>query len=406
MEADFLWLALSVYLADRFAPRQPYGVNAPTFWRRRIHLQIPVRLPERWTATATKLAAVLEFLTEDDWSFDFVPGRSPFSVETQEHFPNVRRLPADWTALFSGGLDSLAGAVWWLQRTESVGLLVSGQTHSRIACGQALQVDGLCTHFPGRVEHLGMSYGLSDKNGLNGFESSQRARGFIHTSLGCLAALMQGHSELLLFENGVGAFNLPCDTAQFGSQNSRGAHPLYLRRMAAFVSAAFSRPFAIINPFTFATKSQMLGAGCMGQFASLFQKSFSCDRYPNYPHKASQCGSCPSCLVRRLAFFSAGLTDAPDGYSVDVFRPSRSFDVSQSVGLTKLATQAGALGNALESEDPWHSLCALWPDLLRTELVFGAEAIRGPTMALFRRHVDEWKAFSSAIHPGSVAFAE
>jgi hypothetical protein len=186
------------------------------------------------------------------------------------------------------------------------GLLVSGQTHPRIATGQQAQVAGLRDHFPGRLEHIGISYGIPDKHGLSGFESSQRTRGFVHIAFGALDALMADNEQLFLFENGFGALNLPCDSAQIGSQSSRGTHPVFLLRMAAFVRAVFERRFLISNPFTFSTKAQMLAAPGMDQFVSLLQKSFSCDRFPNYHHKTPQCGCCASCLVRRLAFCGSG----------------------------------------------------------------------------------------------------
>ena len=373
LEADFAWVALAVYLADRFAPR--YGVNGPAFWRRRIHLQIPVSDPGVWENASQRLVHALEFLTEDDWSFQFNAGRADFSAESQEHFRKMRGPQIEWTSLFSGGLDSLAGALRWLQSTDAVGLLVSGRTHNRIAAAQKAQVAELRQHFPQRIEHVGVEYGVLAKHGLTGFE------------------------QLFLFENGFGALNLPCDAAQLGSQNSRGTHPVFLRRMAAFVGAVFARPFVIANPFTFSTKSQMLAAPGMRRFVSLFQKSFSCDRYPNYPHAAPQCGCCASCLVRRLSFHAADLPDDSANYSTNIFRPRHPLRESELVALTKLTIQADTLAATLGREEPWADLCETWPDLLRTEIELAAPSFADPTVALLRRHVAEWKSFSDAIDP-------
>ena len=104
--------------------------------------------------------------------------------------------------------------------------------------------------FPNRVEHVGIGYGFPDKNRheLDGFESTQRTRAFMHTALGSVIALMAGNSQLFLFENGFGALNLACDSAQFGSQNSRGTHPVFLRRMAALVSADFFKAIRYRQP--------------------------------------------------------------------------------------------------------------------------------------------------------------
>lgn len=399
LEADFVWLAVAAYFADRCAPRYPYGMSGPAHWRRRIHLEIQVSDVAVWQNAAAALAHALEFLTEDDWTFEFRPGRAEFDAERQGHFPKMCAPEIAWTSLFSGGLDSLAGALQWFAGTEGTGLLVSGQTHNRIAAGQESQVADLREYLPGRVEHVGIHYGFPDKqrHELTGFESTQRTRAFVHTALGSVAALMAGNSQLFLFENGFGALNLPCDSAQFGSQNSRGTHPVFLRRMAACVSAVFSQPFVIANPFTLSTKAQMLSALSVRRFEALLQKSFSCDRFPNYNHAAPQCGCCPSCLVRRLSFHAAGLPDDAKQYSTDIFHPRRQLRGAELLSLSKLTVQADSLASCLRLRDPWPALCAKWPDLLRTELELKSPAFRDATINLLRRHVDEWRGFSSAF---------
>ena len=407
LEADFIWLAVAAYLADRCAPRYPYGMSGPAHWRRKIHLQIPVSDPVVWKKAAAALAHVLEFLTEDDWTFEFLPGRAEFDAERQQHFPKMGGPDIAWTSLFSGGLDSLAGALNWLKRADGTGLLVSGQTHSRIATGQELQVSELRVRFPSRIEHVGVGYGFPDKqrHRLEGFESTQRTRAFVHTALGSVAALMAGNAQLFLFENGFGAFNLPCDSAQFGSQNSRGTHPVFLSRMAALVTAVFSRPFIIANPFTFSTKAQMLSAESVRSFAPLLNKSFSCDRFPNYKHPEHQCGSCPSCLIRRLSFHAAELPDDSKGYSTDIFSPRRSLREAELISVSKLIVQADSLARCLRSQEPWLALCAKWPDLLRTEFELDLPGFRESTIQLLRQHVDEWLAFTSSMKTSALAFA-
>ena len=407
LEADFVWLAVSAYLADRCAPRCPYGKSGPAHWPRRIHVEIPVSDAAVWMRAEARLAHALEFLTEDDWTFKFLPGRTAFTAEQQGHFPKLRGPEITWTSLFSGGLDSLAGALHWLAQSAGVGLLVSGQTHNRIAVGQNSQVAALRELFPSRIEHVGIGYGFPDKNrhDLYGFESTQRTRAFIHLALGSVAALMAGNSQLYLFENGFGALNLPCDSAQFGSQNSHGTHPVFLRRMATLVSAVFSQPFVIANPFTLSTKAQMLSAPSVRSFGPLLQRSFSCDRFPNYNHSNSQCGYCPSCLIRRLSFHAAGLLDGAKSYSTDLFQPRRPLREAELLSLSKLSVQAEALAACLRLREPWPALYAKWPDLLRTELELDSPGLRNAVINLLRRHVAEWRSFSSAIHSDLLSLA-
>ncbi len=162
--------------------------------------------------------------------------------------------------------------------------------------------------------------------------------------------------------------------ADFGSQNSHGTHPVLLRRMATLVSTVFSRSFVIANPFSLSTKAQMLSATSVRGFEPLLQKSFSCDRFPNYKHSNSQCGCCPSCLIRRLSFHAAGLLDSAKHYSTDLFQPRRPLREAEMLSLWKLTVQAEALAVCLRSREPWPALCAKWPDLLRTELELDSPA--------------------------------
>jgi hypothetical protein len=175
--------------------------------------------------------------------------------------------------------------------------------------------------------------------------------------------------------------------------------------MAGFVAAVFDRPFVIANPFTFSTKAEMLAASGMDEFASLFRKSFSCDRFPNYHRKAPQCGCCASCLVRRLAFHSSGIADDITGYTHDVLRPHRSLHESELLALTKLTIQASTLAEALRSASPWSALCLRWPDLIRTEMEFGRGTFQDMTINLLRRHVAEWQTFVASLQHPALAFA-
>ncbi len=405
LEADLIWLAMSVYLSDRFALRNPFGQKGLSFWRRKICVEIPVAYPNVWANAKDLLTNALEFLTEDDWSFEFVDGRSEFEAEVQQYFPVESRQDFNWTALFSGGLDSMAGSLQWLNRSEGAGLLVSGQTHNRIAVEQSEQAAELRSLFPGKVEHVGIKYGIPDKMGVKGTEVTQRTRAFIHIALGAVAALRSGCNGLMLFENGFGALNLPCDRAQFGSQNSRGTHPVFLKRMGELIAVAFDRDFQVCNPFLPMTKAHMLPDSGSKPIVRLLQKTFSCDRFPNYPRKASQCGRCPSCLIRRLSLFAAGLPDACASYSTNVLNSERRIGNIELESLSKLTTQADVLARSLGSRDPWGALCQRWPDLLLTERELEDATFRGKTISLLRDHVEEWRSFSRETCRESSALA-
>lgn len=153
--ADLLDVGMAAYAADRLCPRPRKRNRYDHCWHRRIDLTVPVRAPELWNEPTVRhrLQEVLAFLTEDEWTFDFVrhaAGRR----ETQGQLFDPRPRPPVATSLFSGGLDSLAGLGRDLQAAPD--------------------------QVPFGIRHQSHSY--------NEDERTQRSRGFAHGLLGSAIA--------------------------------------------------------------------------------------------------------------------------------------------------------------------------------------------------------------------------
>ena len=108
---DLVEIATYVYCADQAVTRGGDGVdNLGENWRRRFFFRIPVRNPDLWNDPnlQEQLIATLSFLSEDEYYFEFtkLTGEPP----TQQHLDFEVGAPEE-VILFSGGLDSLAGAV-------------------------------------------------------------------------------------------------------------------------------------------------------------------------------------------------------------------------------------------------------------------------------------------------------
>ena len=392
LEVDWMHLALVVYAADRLAPRFPYGQNSRCFWRRKLSVSLPVVNLERFAALQTTIEEILGFLTEDCWSIHFRPGRERLEVENQQIIRTTSSA-AKWACLFSGGLDSLAGSIEFLSKGSP--LLISGVTHTRLGAGQQELVSNLRKEFRTLVNHVAIRYGFDSNPFEIGNEPSQRTRGFLHVCLGVVTAFVAGLRELHMFENGFGALNLACDSSQIGSQNTRSTHPAFLKRMEGFASQVSGGSFSIVNPYRFSTKGEVLRADWATAHSQLLQKTFSCDRFPNYHESVSQCGHCPSCLIRRLAFFSAGLPDNPATYARDVLKGTGRIRDGHWHAFLKLNFQAEHLREKLSSVEPWPGLRAKWPALMEVERL---EADYPPqVISLLHRHIAEWSAFSAEI---------
>jgi hypothetical protein len=402
MEADWLRVALAFCCADRYASRRPVGDDGPTFWRRSIHVTLPVANVSRWIEAQTSILAALNFLTEDDWTIDFVSRSYRLEDEDQKIEP-IPRDPVNWVSLFSGGLDSAAGAIDFLTSNTKRGLLVSGNTHNRLKAGQEQFVNVLRSEFPQRFDWLSVHYGLPIKLGEETLESSQRCRGWIHVALGLLAIHLAGLNELHVFENGIGAFNLPCDSSQFGSQGSRAIHPLFFHRMSAVASRLLGSSLQIKNPCLFATKGEMVSKISVRPFARLFSETFSCENFPNRHSSEVQCGVCPSCLVRKASVSCLSSFDDTRGYTWNVLSRGFPSDLKLTTGMVKLEQFVERVESWSLSNDPWQAFIidnpdyAVWEDDLATVLGMAPTGFRQQFLDVHNRFAREWRQFAQKI---------
>ena len=110
---DLMCLAAHVHAADTRLSR---ATESQDTWTRQLRLVVPVSDPSRWTTAAPTLSAMLNFLTGDRWEVQFrsrPPGKAKL-MDTRTpstNAPQIERL-----SLFSGGLDSLVGAIDALAR--------------------------------------------------------------------------------------------------------------------------------------------------------------------------------------------------------------------------------------------------------------------------------------------------
>jgi hypothetical protein len=129
--ADLLDIAIYVHLGDLATPRGSTilrDLGRP--WRRRMRFRIPVRDAAFWNSpqAGKLLHDSVRFLTGDDIAFEFVQAtmqpRVDAYLDLGEDDPPLGFKPTE-VILFSGGLDSLAGAVDALLVKRQQAVLVS-----------------------------------------------------------------------------------------------------------------------------------------------------------------------------------------------------------------------------------------------------------------------------------------
>lgn len=388
--ADLIEIAAMAYAADRLARRKADRDTADgSGWGRHLRLQIPVRRPDLWADAAGELAELLGWLTHDDWALNFCqvsPGAG--SLDHPQGFLFDMVPDGSPAALFSGGLDSALGLARDLELDP---VAVSVYTNSRMRATQRNVFYQICGG-GSRCVHLQYRVSLHEA----GCENSQRTRGLLFLAAGIGTAWGLGQDRLRVYENGVGAINLPYLRSQHGPQATRSMHPHTLWLAERLASKVSGRPFRIDSPFLLSTKTEAVRS--VPQISTeTVAATVSCDAgFAARVADARQCGTCTSCLLRRQALLAAGRFDA------DVATRYRTRNPGDSEGLTAMTWQLDRLASALADRVPWHGLISEFPPALDTSPLAPAEVVR-----LYRAYVREWEAvgpeFGLRRHDGAAA---
>ncbi|MGZ5434570.1 MAG: 7-cyano-7-deazaguanine synthase [Pyrinomonadaceae bacterium] len=405
--ADWIDVAVASYFADRFAVRRTRlgGKRQQYHWGRVVKLRVGLRAPEIWRREEVSqcLSDLLGFITGDKWQFEFVEYRGdprPSEVNVQATlFPLTGPTRV---ALYSGGLDSFAAVAqeMWANQAQQF-VLVSGVTNSRQQAGQRRQVRAI-EEFVGRAPiHVTVPLRRSWREVQLPEEWSQRGRGFLFLTLGGATSLAINNHELFVFENGIGAINLPINGTQVGTYSSRAVNPITLARMEAFIQVLTGKNFTIHNPFLFRTKGEMCSNEAVVSLASLVSETFSCDGFPVRAHGCPQCGTCSSCILRRISLLHANLLEHDRGYLVDVFDEAKTLNRDQQYVLRAMYWQARRISECLGNVDAWQAMTRVFPMLIRIEDVLATRGdqnrhlIQSSLLRLYQQYIDEWNQFQS-----------
>ncbi|MCL6622686.1 MAG: 7-cyano-7-deazaguanine synthase [Syntrophobacterales bacterium] len=291
--------AAGIWAADKILPR----ASAPDAWTREITMMLPATLA--WGALSRPLAELLQFLTGDRWVVEFRDEKLPLALSGS--------LPESFTpeavVLFSGGLDSLAGAIDLLSAGRRI-WLVSHYDYGQLAQVQQVLAAALTAHFGAdRLQHLAVRLQCPEAP-----ELTLRSRAFLYLTLGLAAAAALGPGvPVVVPENGWIALNPPLTSNRLGSYSTRTAHPRFLAGLGALWHAA-GLEHTPVNPYAGRTKGEVL-ARCREPdlLRRLAPLSVSCAR-PVAARWRGQgggsCGYCYPCLLRRAALNRQGWDEA------------------------------------------------------------------------------------------------
>lgn len=304
---DLLIVAAHVHAADTRISRAEQSQDS---WTREIRLVVPVSDPARWEAASPTLVKALNFLTGDRWTVGFRRRPDRFETMARSAPPLWSHADFDSLSLFSGGLDSLIGAIDLLE-AGAAPLLVSHAGEGATSDAQNRLFTGLKDHYTdSSFERLRVW--MTFPNGLVDAvksENSTRGRSFLFFSLGAFAGTGLGRRfTLRVPENGLIALNVPLDPLRLGSNSTRTTHPYYIARWNDLLHE-IGIDGEVRNPYWHLTKGEMV-RGCRNTrlLRALAADSLSCSS----PAKGrwhglgiEHCGYCLPCLIRRAALAGA-----------------------------------------------------------------------------------------------------
>ncbi len=196
---DFVRLAALVYLVDRTATRTERG------FERTLSLVVPVSDPDAWNEHASRLAELLRLLSSDTWSLTFTKARPPRRREVAPAHHS------DLVLLFSGGADSLSGAL--VAHADGREPLLTSHWDFSITSGVQNRLVGELETFWGRRPatqkvRLGRRSTQIGSGVKFRTEGSSRSRSLLFLAVG-LAVASVNDAGLWMAENGFASLNVP-----------------------------------------------------------------------------------------------------------------------------------------------------------------------------------------------------
>lgn len=305
---DLLFLSSIIYNVDKLVARSKAEDN----WTRLLELEIPVSNPECWDSVTNPLEESISFLTGDIWKLRFCkleyPLHRPRRLKYRRRRKNIR-VRSDAVCLFSGGLDSLIGAIDWLEKDKQKNLLLVG--HNDYPGPKSDQYDlwrCLKSFYNTRTDLLQIRVSQNPA----GREISLRSRSFVFVALGIYAAASIGKEvPLLIPENGTIALNVPLTPSRRGSCSTRTTHPFFLKKLRETLEGVGINN-TLFNPLESKTKGECVRE-CLNQelLKSVALRSVSCAKSGHTREwcnrSASGCGYCMPCIFRRASLHTIGL---------------------------------------------------------------------------------------------------
>lgn len=337
---DLLEIAALVYGVDATIRRggsadQQMGAK----WHRRFVVEMPVRDQTFWVRDDVRAALeeMLMFLSGDRFVFAFSQKDDLGADQTRFFkFDPDSAWQATRVLMFSGGLDSFAGALEEVAEHGQRVALVSHFSASKIAPVQRKLQSTLLDRFgPDSCRHVPVQVQMTAGSMKEG---THRSRSFLFAVLGAITAQAFRLDRVSFHENGVVSLNLPPVGNVLGTRATRTTHPQTLTRFTRLLRRVFDAGMNVDNPFFWRTKKDVVETVARLGMADEIADTRSCADVHNQTKQHPHCGRCSQCIDRRFALLSAGMErfDPGEAYRMSLMDDPRHGAIDREIALSYL----------------------------------------------------------------------
>lgn len=319
-----LFLSAIAYAIDRSVDRHIYSIDG---WSRELDVDIVIPAHEHFIERQDEINRMLSFLTGDYWNCKFISSANVKYPKFKTHadYDNIKQVN-----LFSGGLDSLIGAIDYLATNSDEYLYLSSQ-YDRFMGGpkndQKKVGQVLIDKYKNSIKYRD-SVLIAPKLSV---EMSCRSRSFMFFALATIVATY-ANCDVVVPENGSVSLNYPLSPSRRASCSTRTTHPLFIMRYQNLINA-LGLNIRIYNPYELQTKGEMVRQCADKDFLlQVIAQSNSCGKrnmhqqmYDN--RNATHCAHCMPCMYRKAALVGE-LDPTSYGNRLETIFKMRKFAVS------------------------------------------------------------------------------
>ncbi len=295
-------------------------------WHRSLRLVLGVDDPDFWNHDSVRkpIEQTLGFLSQDSFHLDFQPREQKpprqLTFAGPEGGPVVSWDDIQDVALFSGGLDSFAGAADLILRQRRGVALVSHQSSTKIMAVQKslfLELRRKAKEH-GCPEPIHVVINVRKHVDSLRKERTHRTRSFLYACVAGAVAHILNRDRITAPESGIIGINLPVAHSVIGARGTRTAHPRVLVGFGKVLSAISGRTVTVNNPFALMTRAEVIKTLGQTPALDLAKQTISCAHVHLVSKMSPHCGTCSQCIDRQFGFLASGLAqhDSELGYEV------------------------------------------------------------------------------------------